>query len=227
MKILAVETSGMEASVALADGDRRIVEQVLDTAGHRNARLLIPSVADLLDQLNLEPAAIDVMAVSIGPGSFTGLRVGIVFAKTFAWVNDARLAAVDTLQALAQRVVPTDREVMVISNAQRGDVFVNSYRGTDVMEPVGTVRLEPLDSVLAYLASHPQVLLTGPGVAHFADQIPDTVLTANDDLLTPQASALLPRARVVIEKQQWSDPNTLEPVYLRRSYAEESRRASS
>ncbi len=224
MNILAVETSGMEASIALAVGDQLVTEQTLDTAGRRNARLLIPAVDELLKHAFLAPAEIDVVAVSIGPGSFTGLRVGVVFAKTFAWANSAKLVAADTLQALAQRVAPTDCEVTVISDAQRGDVFVNSYRGTEVMEPTGTVRIESLDTVLAGLQTHSHSLLTGPGVPRFADQLPDSIVTAEAEHQMPQAAALLPSVRCLIRKDQWADPDTLEPVYLRRSYAEESRR---
>lgn len=224
MKILAVETSGLEASIALAVGDQLVAERTLDTAGQRNARLLIPAVADLLKQESLTPSQIDVVAVSIGPGSFTGLRVGVVFAKTFAWVNNAKLVAVDTLQALAQRVAPTEREVTVISDAQRGDVFVNSYRVTDVMEPTGAVRIESLETVLTGLQRESDFLLTGPGVTHFADQIPESIPIAEADELMPQASALFPPARGLILKEQWADLDTIEPIYLRRSYAEESRR---
>ena len=224
MKILAVETSGMEASVALAVGDQFVAEQTLDTAGRRNARLLIPAVDELLKQAALAPPEIDVVAVSVGPGSFTGLRVGVVFAKTFAWINNTKLITVDTLQALAQRVAPVDCEVTVISDAQRGDVFVNSYQGTEVMEPTGLVRIESLDTVLEGLHTHSQSLLTGPGVLHFADQLPDSIVTAAVEHQMPRAAALIPSARRLIAKDQWVDPDTLEPVYLRRSYAEESYR---
>ena len=224
MKILAVETSGMEASIALAVDDQPVAEQTLDTAGRRNARLLIPAVDDLLKHASLSPAEIDVVAVSIGPGSFTGLRVGVVFAKTFAWVNNAKLVAVDTLQALAQRAAPTDCEVTVISDAQRGDVFVNSYRGSELMEPTASVRIESLETVLAGLQTQANSVITGPGVTHYADQLPDSIVTAEADHRMPQASALLPSARDLIRKEQWADLDTIEPVYLRRSYAEESRR---
>ncbi len=225
VKILAVETSGLEASIALSVDDQPVSQQTLDTAGRRNARLLVPAVADLLKQASLAPMDIDVVAVSIGPGSFTGLRVGVVFAKTFAWINNAHLIAIDTLQALAQRVAPTNREVIVIGDAQRGDVFVNSYRGTDVMQPMGGVRIESLNTVLAGLETQPGGLLTGPGVARFADQIPDSITTAAADLHMPQAAAMLPAAGVLIFKEQWADLDTLEPVYLRRSYAEEKQDA--
>lgn len=225
MKILAVDTSGLEASIALADASDVVSEVILDTAGRRNARLLIPAVNEQLQQLAWQPGDIDVVAVSIGPGSFTGLRVGVVFAKTFAWINDARLVAVDTLQGLAQRVDAAERDVVVISDAQRGDVFVNAYRGTPVAAPLGDVRIENLDTALKGLQALDSPILTGPGVGKFGDRIPETVTTASVDRQLPQASSLLPAARQLIAREAWADLDALEPLYLRRSYAEEKKHA--
>lgn len=212
--------------MALADGDTLLSETVLDTAGRRNARLLVPAIDELLKAASLAPSDIDVVAVSIGPGSFTGLRVGVVFAKTFAWLNDAQLVAVDTLQALAQRVASTPGKITVISDAQRGDVFVNNYQCNDsanAVLPLGEVRIQSLDSLLADYPS--DQLLTGPGVARFADQLPESIHRADDAMLEPRASALLPVAELLIAEEQWANLDTLEPVYLRRSYAEEKRDA--
>ncbi|MCH2212650.1 MAG: tRNA (adenosine(37)-N6)-threonylcarbamoyltransferase complex dimerization subunit type 1 TsaB [Fuerstiella sp.] len=223
MIILAIETSGLDASVALADTGRLVEENVLDTAGRRSARLLVPAVDEMLRQACLRPAQVDVVAVSVGPGSFTGLRVGVVFAKTFAWINQTKLVAVDTLQAIAQRASPTDRTVTVIADAQRGDVFVNSYRGQETVQPLGTVRIESLESILETQQGQADGLLTGPGVDRFSDRIAESVPVVAPDCRSPRASALFPLASERIDQQSWSDPDTLEPVYLRRSYAEEKR----
>jgi tRNA threonylcarbamoyl adenosine modification protein YeaZ len=106
VKILAVDTSGFEGSVAISE-DRHVLNQrCLNAEGRRHAQMLVLEVGELLKSQRLKPADIDIVAVSIGPGSFTGLRVGVVFAKTFAWANNAKLVAVDTLQAVAQRNNP-------------------------------------------------------------------------------------------------------------------------
>jgi len=224
VKILAVETSGLEASVALADGSELLSERALDTAGRRNARLLVPAVDELLRKQDWQPSDVDVVAVSIGPGSFTGLRVGVVFAKTYAWINDTKLVAVDTLQAIAQRSLPTEPDITVISDAQRGDLFVNSYHAEDIAQPIGNVRIESLDQVLAEYSGQ---LLTGPGIQKFAEQIPPDACIAEAENQEPRAAALLLPACDMIQRQAWADPDTLEPVYLRRSYAEESADRSS
>ena len=218
----------MEASVALADGDELRVECVLDTASRRNARLLVPAVHESLLKFDWQPADIDVVSVSIGPGSFTGLRVGVVFAKTFAWINNAKLVAVDTLQGLAQRIAPADSDITVISDAQRGDVFVNSYyhlTQQEAVQPRNTVRIENLETFVNTIPAGN--LLTGPAVLKFRDQLSPSFAIATDDMLEPRASALLPATRESIARSNWSDHDSLEPVYLRRSYAEEKHDAET
>ena len=123
--LLAVETSGTQGSVAIFDGETLRFERILGATGTRHAQTLPAEVADALAKCDLQPRDIRSVAVSIGPGSFTGLRIGLTFAKTFAWLNDARLVAVDTLRAIAQQV-PSDIEyVTVIVDAQRTEFFAD------------------------------------------------------------------------------------------------------
>ena len=100
-KILAVETSGYQGSVALTGGRDGVDERSLAAEGMRNAQTLVMEVQQLLQDHSVDASDIDGVAVSIGPGSFTGLRVGVVFAKTFCWANGCPLIAVDTFQAVA------------------------------------------------------------------------------------------------------------------------------
>ncbi|MEZ6061138.1 MAG: tRNA (adenosine(37)-N6)-threonylcarbamoyltransferase complex dimerization subunit type 1 TsaB [Planctomycetaceae bacterium] len=219
--MLAVETSGAEGSIALSDGQDLIEERLLQTTGRRHAQTLVAEVDGLLKEHSLSPSDIECVAVSAGPGSFTGLRVGVVFAKTFAWINDARLVAVDTLQAIAQRVPAefTASRVTVISDAQRGDVFVNDYEwdaDAAIRQPAGSVRIEPLAAVVSC-----GTLVTGPGLTKFAAEFPSTALLANESLWQPRASAVAEIGRYLLQQSQFADPHTLEPLYIRRSYAEE------
>ncbi|MCP4506458.1 MAG: tRNA (adenosine(37)-N6)-threonylcarbamoyltransferase complex dimerization subunit type 1 TsaB, partial [Fuerstiella sp.] len=127
MLILAVDTSGFEGSIAVLDDRRILEERALIAEGGRHAQTLVLQVDRVLKSLGLAGRDIDAVAVSVGPGSFTGLRVGVVFAKTFAWANAANLVAVDTLRAAAQQTVDGTEHVAVISDAQRSEVFVNEY----------------------------------------------------------------------------------------------------
>lgn len=240
MILLAVETSGRQASVALAFPDGRIEERLPEALGRRHAGALISEVDRLLMDHQLRVEDISAVAVSIGPGSFTGLRVGLVFAKTFAWINHIPLVAVDTLQAIAVRAPMQAERVTVLVDAQRGEMFCGDYRLTgqgslrQAEGPIRIVRPEDLD---------PACVLTGPA-ADFADvdssqespatTDPSLVIPGDPDeevmrrcvpahLRDPRASTVALVGLGMVAGEQFSDPATLEPMYVRRSYAEEKR----
>ena len=126
--LLAIETSGTQGSVAIFDGQTLRFKRILGATGTRHAQTLPAEVAAALAHCDLQPRDIRSVAVSIGPGSFTGLRVGLTFAKTFVWLNNARLVAVDTLRAVTLQV-PRDLEyVTAIVDAQRTEFFAATYR---------------------------------------------------------------------------------------------------
>ena len=106
MRILAIETSTARGSVALLRRDELVGEFVL-AEDQRTAQSLFPAMAQLLAQAGWAPRTIDLVAVTSGPGSFTGLRIAVTAAKTFAYGCGASLVAVDTLQVLAEQL-PAD-----------------------------------------------------------------------------------------------------------------------
>ena len=219
--LLAVETSGMQGSIAIADGDRLITERILETEGHRHAQTLVSEVDRILRDLGLQPSDIKTVAVSIGPGSFTGLRVGLVFAKTFAWLNNAQLVAVDSLQAIAQQV-PSDIEtVTAISDAQRGEVFAGSYRwdaATGCRQPTNAVHVSTIEALST------ESPLVGPTLLKARTALQDQHQLLDDAYCLPRASTVARIGFDLLRRGQLSVPETLEPVYIRLSYAEEKRR---
>ena len=100
MRVLAIETVGMTGSVAVLSGDEVLVERRLDTE-RRSAQTLAPAIQDLLAEVGWRPADLELVAVAQGPGSFTGLRIGITTAKGLAYVLGCRLLGVNTLRAIA------------------------------------------------------------------------------------------------------------------------------
>lgn len=220
MKILAVDTSGFEGSVAISD-DRHVLDQrSLNAEGKRHAQMLVVEVGELLKSQQLRPADIDVVAISIGPGSFTGLRVGVVFAKTFAWANSAKLVAVDTLQAVAQQQPEHHAVVTAISDAQRGEVFCNRFEwDADSQSRIATGGLT-IENINAAAASTPGVI-TGPGLLNFADKFPEAWQQAPEDTWQPQAATVAQLGSLLADNRTWADIQNLEPLYVRRSYAEE------
>jgi tRNA threonylcarbamoyladenosine biosynthesis protein TsaB len=137
LRILGIETSGRLGSVALmeVDGERTIVAAERRTpAGERTARSLLPTMQGMLRELDWRPADIDLVCVPSGPGSFTGLRIGVVAAKTFAYATGAKLASVNTLAALAAGVNHRGSgNLWTVLDAQRQELFAASF---DAGQPI-------------------------------------------------------------------------------------------
>jgi len=219
--LLAIETSGMQGSVAIFDGQTLRFERILGAAGTRHAQTLPAEVADMLAGCSLQPHSIQSVAVSIGPGSFTGLRVGLTFAKTFAWLNDARLVAVDTLRAIAQQVPPHIEYVTAIIDAQRSEFFAATYRWNAELG----LRFAINDVGLANVADLPSDYpIVGPACNKLRAIALNRFDILDESLWQPHAVNVGRIGLYMLDQQQFSDPDSLEPVYIRLSYAEEKRR---
>jgi len=218
MFTLAIETSGRAGTIALLQDDELRTEIELTASGRRHARTLVPEIGRLLREHALQPQQIRLIAVSIGPGSFTGLRVGLVCAKTFAYAVGCPITGIDTFQAVAAAQQQSDR-IWVIEDALRGDVCAGEYcRKQDQWINVTPPRLLSLDAWRSQLAS--DAFLSGPGLTSYADQLSSYPQAAPADCV-PRATQVarlgLARFRAGLVDDLWR----LEPFYMRRSAAEE------
>jgi tRNA threonylcarbamoyladenosine biosynthesis protein TsaB len=218
--LLAVETSGSLGSIAVVDGSRLLAERILAAGGVRHAQSLVTEVDKLLRELTLKPTDVRSVAVSIGPGSFTGLRVGLVFAKTFAWLNQSQLVAVDTLRAIAQQAPAEETLVTAVVDAQRGEMFAGTYR----LDPVSECRqlTDPI-RVTSQDALPKDHILTGPGLSKLRPELAAECRLLEDSCWQPRASTIALLGQDMVSRKEYSIPETLEPVYVRLSYAEEKR----
>src|SRR2546425_10366347 len=127
MKVLALESATLSGGAALVDGERLLGEITLDVAVTHSERLMA-AVDRLVAECGLSPLDLDGLAVSIGPGSFTGLRVGIATVKGLGLALDLPIAAVPTLDALAGRLPFADAPVCPILDARKGEVYLSLYQ---------------------------------------------------------------------------------------------------
>ncbi len=221
--LLAVETSSSIGSIALMEDDVILAERQLGVAGPRHAQTLVPELDRLLKELGRTAESITAVAVSIGPGSFTGLRVGLTFAKTLAWLNHAPLLAVDTLQAVAQQADMTQPIVTAVCDAQRGELFAASYQqdlSTDFRHRMGEIRVCQIDDLV------PGQLVIGPLPAKLRERVATVRSLAPEPSGMPRASTVARIGTQMLKQSQFAVPETLEPVYIRVSYAEEKRPAA-
>jgi tRNA threonylcarbamoyladenosine biosynthesis protein TsaB len=248
MRILALETSDKINSLAAVDGCNLLAELVLDRS-QRSAQSLAPAMQSLLKDVGWQPSHVQLVAVSVGPGSFTGLRVGVTAAKVFAYAVGAEVLGLNTLEVIAantQGTVPIvvsakmglsllPAAVSVLIDAQRGEVVVQSFaRQPDgSFAAIGPEELVDADAWLERVgrgqgeASNPQSLIpnplvvTGPGLARLVDRLPRGVSALDEPLWHPRAAVVGQLAMRYHAQGRREDLWRLVPRYYRRSAAEE------
>ncbi len=200
--------------MALAEGESLVAWRRLDESRHQ-ARDLAPAVADLLAAAGWKPRDISAVVVSRGPGSYTGLRVGIMSAKTFAYATGCALLAIDTFAVIAAQA-PADADPLdVIADAQQQKVYLQRYqRGA----PVSPLVIRPVPE---WLADAPAPWVSGPGLRLHRPRLPDSVHPVDESLWEPRPESLLALALKRWRAGERDDPFAVEPLYLRPSSAEE------
>jgi tRNA threonylcarbamoyladenosine biosynthesis protein TsaB len=221
-RFLILETSGRVGAVALAEGARLLSSRRLDEA-RRHTRDLAPAIADLLTAQGWKPRDVAAVFVSHGPGSYTGLRVGIMSAKTFAYATGCAVAAIDTLAAIAGQAPTEFNRLDVIVDAQQDKLYVQPFRKVHATwtneRPVAIV---PFSEWLVSRDS--SVPVTGPGLRACGDRLPHDTPTAPSDAWDPRVDSLLKLGVTRFNAEERDDLWSLEPVYLRPSSAEEKLR---
>lgn len=231
---LGVETSGLAGAVALRRGGETIETVSIEQVGRRHAQTLVSVVDTLLRRHGLTAKKLELIAVSIGPGSFTGLRVGVVFAKTLAYAVGCRLAAVDTFRAIAAASPSDVSEAFVVANAQRGDLFVGHYirKASDFAENdianwsrVAEISIEPMDTwcrLCSEIAdSQPSIAVSGSAAELVSANLPATVRVLGPEYRSPQADFIAQLGQHQAQAGEFAELWALEPFYLRSSAAEE------
>jgi len=219
MLTLAIETSGPVGSVAVFDSGKVLGEQTLEL-GRQHGQVLIPAIGRLLSDCGKSARDCNLVAVSVGPGSFTGLRVGVVCAKTLAYAAGCQLAAVNTLHAIACNSPANVSVVHVICDAQRGDVFVGKYirnAGGDWL-PEGHTSILSAASWITSLT--PDDVISGPALEKLAEPLGGRCRMLAADCRIPHSVWIGRLGIRQIEAGLTSDLWSVEPLYLRRSSAE-------
>ncbi len=212
MLILALDTATETGSLALVEGERLLVEYSLESAGTYLSRLL-PRLAQLFAAAGRDPEDLGAVGVSVGPGNFTGLRIGLATAKTLAWSLGCPLVPVPTLEVLAAQVPFQPHPIGVVMDAKRGEVFWGLYR-CPADRP--QVLAEPIRLPLAELARRltPPLLLTGFLVSSLT--LPqEGVSLAQPERCFPRAATVARLARQRLEAGLTAPPEQLVPTYLR------------
>ena len=224
MYILAIETTEKFGSAALLN-DQHVLAEAMLPKDRRSSQTLHPTLQTLFEGAQLIPQDIDVVAVVTGPGSFTGLRVGVTAAKIFAYTVGAKIIALDTFRTVAAAIPIRYGVISVGVDAQRGEVVAAVLRtsANGHVEILCEPRLLAVDDWWKHAEQYDNVLFTGPALERWSGKVPPHVALAEEADWYPQASAVGRLAAERIAAQQFEDVGALLPVYSRPSAAEEKR----
>ncbi len=228
MRILAFETSAKAASVALWE-DGRLLGESYQNTGLTHSQTLLLMTQDLLKTCGYTPQQIEAVAAAAGPGSFTGVRIGVAAAKGFAWGREIPCCGVSTLLAMANTLGVYDGFVVPVMDARRSQVYTATFRAragvlTRVCED-RAISLEELGRELEALEE--PVFLVGDGSKLCYDTlkapVPRLVLPP-EHRLHQRASGVALAAAEMLAAGEACDPAALKPNYLRLSQAERERK---
>ena len=234
--ILAVETSSRAGSIAVALGERLLAETTF-SGPMRHSAEIFPAILGLMERFGLKPRQIEQIHISIGPGSFTGLRIATTLAKTMHLANGARIVAVDTLDVIAANVldmtpdcvvrnssnetrVTSDERVAAILDAKRNQFFVAIYEYTsDAIwkKAVPDSLMTAAQFVEEFARSDKQICLLGDGLLYYKDRFrAEGIRFLDEKYWSPRASKVHLLGWQKALAGQFADPLTLQPNYLRR-----------
>ena len=218
MTILAVDTSGNVCSAAVLK-DGRVLSEIYIDNKKTHSEMLGPMVDDVLKAAGMAIHDMDLYACAIGPGSFTGLRIGTAMIKAFAHASGRPAIGVNTLDALSYNISCTDARVCPIIDARRGEVYTAAYQAG---ERVTDYRALPLNALLAECCDKETIFLGDAAVGY-----EETILCTSHLFCIAQRGIVLQRAASVAlvafdlySKGIQQDAFGLEPFYLRETQAE-------
>jgi tRNA threonylcarbamoyladenosine biosynthesis protein TsaB len=222
MMVLGIETATSLGSIALVTESEVIAEYTLNIRRTHSERLM-GMIARLLSDTDVALTDLDGIAVSIGPGSFTGLRIGLSTAKGLCFANTLPLTAVPTLEAMASRMCFARYPVCPLLDARKQEVYAAIYDVSDgaVREALapGTISIEDLLKQIPRPA-----IFSGDGSTIFRDPIReklgDDAFFVPSDAAHPDAAAVARLGLSAFRKGEHAEFFGLEPIYLRRSEAE-------
>ena len=219
--LLALDTSTPAAALAVGTAAGTVYGAAPDPA-ERHGRNLVPAIGALLESAGVAIGEVGGIAVGLGPGSYTGLRIGVTAAKVLAYTLGVPLVGLDSLEVVARNAPPHARRVAVIADAQRGEVYAADFaRPSDdaPLDRLGATRIERLEDWLGGLPEGTFVL--GSALDRLRAPLPAGAARGDSASGRPEPANLLALARETWATGRRDDPWQLEPLYLRRSAAEE------
>jgi len=216
--ILNIETATTVCSVALSDNEKLVAVREVN-AGYTHAENITVFIDEVLKEAGLGPSDLDAVAVSRGPGSYTGLRIGVSAAKGLCYALDIPLIAVDTLAAMAQGM-KSAKDVLLcpMIDARRMEVYCAVYDGSGrEREPVSAKIID--ESSFAGILEKNRVIFFGDGAAKCKAVLGKNSHAVFVDDIHPSSKHMIPLAWEKFSEKEFADLAYFEPFYLKEFIA--------
>ncbi len=225
MKVLAIDSSGLVASVAIVTEDELLAEYTINYR-KTHSQTLLPMLDEVVKITNIDLKDIDAIAISKGPGSFTGLRIGSATAKGLAMVLDIPIIPVATVDGLAYNLYKSDNIICPLMDARRNQVYTGLYKWIDgefeVLLEQRPLTIEEISEEINKRAE--EVIFLGDGIKVFEDQLKEAIEVnfsfAPAHLSRQRAGAIGALGIEYYKKGIMIDADEFIPTYLRKSQAE-------
>lgn len=224
MRILGIDTSTMAASVAVIEDNQLVCEYTINTKKTHSQKLM-PMIENMLKESDLNINDIDLIGICVGPGSFTGLRIGMATAKAIAHVNNIPIVGVTSLEMLAANMNLCDKKICSILDAQRNQVYTAKfeYIGNRLVQINDTDVLEIDKLINEISSSEDDYILIGEAVYKYEEKLKDI-----ENISIPSPSHNVTKASslcsIALEKYNQGENiescYTVNPMYIRKSQAE-------
>jgi tRNA threonylcarbamoyladenosine biosynthesis protein TsaB len=229
MKILALDSSGLVASVAVVEDDNLLGEYTVNYK-KTHSQTLLPMLDEVAQMIELDLGTIDVIAVSAGPGSFTGLRIGSATAKGLGLALDKKIISVPTVDALAFNLWGVEEVICPLMDARRQQAYTGLYTFSDGrMETILPQCAVAIEEIISKINDYGKsVVFLGDGVSVFSQYISENIKVpykfAPAQNNKQRAASVAVLGGILFEKGQAESASAHRPEYLRLSQAERERR---
>ena len=225
MKILGIDTSTMAANVAVLEDDKLICEYTINTKKTHSQKLM-PMIENMLKLSDLEVKDIDAIGICVGPGSFTGLRIGMATAKAMAHVNNIPIIGVNSLEILGANMNICDKKICAILDAQRNQVYMNTYKlENNKITQLDEISMTPIDELLEKLSSSDEdYVMVGEAVYKYKEKIeniPNIIIGSPANNITKASSLCMVAKDKFEQNKDIHNCYDINPMYIRKSQAEE------
>jgi len=228
MRLLAIDTSTSVAGVCILENNKVLAELNINNDKKTHSQKLLPSIDNLMNEFGFKVSDFDVFAAVKGPGSFTGLRIGITTIKTFAYVYNKPIVGVPTLDVLAYNFPFVDKLVCPIIDARNSQVYTAIYKNNGTLGRITDFLGIHVEELVQLLINYNEdVIFVGDGIdsniEFLKENLNNKCYFATDNLKYQKASSVAVLANNMFIDGLIEDSMSLKPFYLRKSQAERIR----